>query len=96
MPYKQTEAAADMFMRHNEVGVYHTYKGDRIENGSRLYWFVTNPYHGTDEAFDVRNLNGGEALDQDARGINLDRIKSVLVAAIETGSLTADGMAVTA
>jgi hypothetical protein len=45
-----------MYTRHNGVGIYHTYKSDDIESGPRTYWFVTDPYLGENEAFDVRDL----------------------------------------
>ena len=96
MPYQQTEVAADMFMRHNEVGIYHTYKNDDIESGARSYWFVTDPYQGEEEAFDVRDLIGGDTINQHYGLADLDTMKAVLTASIEMGVLTADGVKETA
>ena len=96
MPYQQTWIAADMFMRHNDVGVYHTYKNDEIENGASTYWFVTDPYATIDDAFDVRELIGGDTINQHYGLVDIDTIKAVLTASIEMGVLTADGVKVTA
>jgi hypothetical protein len=92
MPYKQTWIAADMFTRHNGVGVYHTYKNDDIENGANTYWFVTDPYATIDDAFDVRELIGGDTINQHYGLVDIDTIKSVLTASIEMGILTTDGI----
>ena len=85
-----------MFMRHNDVGVYHTYKNDEIENGANTYWFVTDPYSTIDDAFDVRELIGGDTINQHYGLVDIDTIKAVLTASIEMGVLTADGVKVTA
>jgi len=85
-----------MFMRHNDVGVYHTYKNDEIENGANTYWFVTDPYATIDDAFDVRELIGGDTFNQHYGLVDIDTIKAVLTASIEMGVLTADGVKVTA
>jgi hypothetical protein len=92
MPYKQTWIAADMFMRHNDVGVYHTYKNDEIENGANTYWFVTDPYATIDDAFDVRELIGGDTINQHYGLADTETIKAVLTASIEMGILTTDGI----
>ena len=92
MPYQQTWIASEMFMRHNGVGVYHTYKNDEIENGANTYWFVTDPYATIDDAFDVRELVGGDTINQHYRLVDIDTIKAVLTASIEMGILTEDGV----
>ncbi len=81
-----------MFMRHNDVGVYHTYKNDEIENGANTYWFVTDPYATIDDAFDVRELIGGDTINQHYGLVDIDTIKAVLTASIEMGILTEDGV----
>lgn len=96
MPYQQTWIAADMFIRHNGVGVYHTYKNDEIENGANTYWFVTDPYATIDDAFDVRELIGGDTINQHYGLVDIDTIKAVLTASIEMGVLTAGGVKETA
>jgi hypothetical protein len=101
MPYQQTEVPSEMFMRHNGVGIYHTYKyDDMATNPPRTYWFVTDPFQGEEDSFDVRELpqwdvnvvpspwTDPEAFD--------NGIKAVLIAAIDAGILTTDGMQVTA
>lgn len=92
MPYQQTWIASEMFMRHNGVGVYHTYKNDEIENGANTYWFVTDPYATIDDAFDVRELVGGDTINQHYGLVDIDTIKAVLTASIEMGILTEDGV----
>ena len=92
MPYKQEWVSADMFMRHNGVGVYHTYKDDEIQNGANTYWFITDPYQTIDEAFDVRELIGGDTINQHYGLVDIDTIKAVLTASIEMGILTANGV----
>ena len=81
-----------MFMRHNGVGVYHTYKNDEIENGANTYWFVTDPYATIDDAFDVRELIGGDTINQHYGLADIETIKAVLTASIEMGILTTDGI----
>lgn len=79
-------------MRHNGVGVYHTYKDDEIQNGANTYWFITDPYQTIDEAFDVRELIGGDTINQHYGLVDIDTIKAVLTASIEMGILTANGV----
>ena len=81
-----------MFMRHNDVGVYHTYKNDEIQRGPLTYWFVTDPYATIDDAFDVRELIGGDTINQHYGLSDIETIKAVLTASIEMGILTTDGI----
>ena len=79
-------------MRHNGVGVYHTYKNDVFENGANTYWFVTDPYATIDDAFDVRELPVGDEPEADRFALLDNYRKVILFAAIELGILTADGV----
>jgi hypothetical protein len=84
-----------MFMRHNDVGVYHTYKNDDMDiNPPRDYWFVTDPFQGEDDSFDVRDLPGYDA----PVGSEYLRwyLQDFLASLIESGVITADGVQVTA
>lgn len=89
MPYRQTWIASEMFMRHNGVGVYFTYKNDEIENGANTYWFVTDPYATIDDAFDVRELPGWVDAPY---GELYDAVTKTIVAAIDAGILTSNGV----
>jgi hypothetical protein len=91
MPYQNTQVPADMFMRHNGVGIYHVYKNDDIEDVIRTYWFVTDPYQGEDKAFDVRDADIAPDVTLDKiRGTDA-WIKLVLTAAIDQERITKDG-----
>ena len=101
MPYTTQEVPAFMFTRHNGVGVYHTYKNDDIDNSpARTYWFVTDPYLGEQEAFDVRELPAWkETIANEGRRpftTETDLVTLTLRKSIESGILTADGVQVTA
>jgi hypothetical protein len=91
MPYVTQEAPAEMFMRHNGVGIYHTYKyDDMATNPPRDYWFVTDPYQGEDDAFDVRDLPGYDA---PVGSAHLRwYLQDFLASLIESGVITADGV----
>ena len=91
MPYKQEWVPADMFTRHNGVGIYHTYKNDEIENGANTYWFVTDPYATIDDAFDVRDLPIVGGLKDPAIPLTY-AIVVTLQGAIDAGILTAEGV----
>ena len=87
---KSTEGPADLFIRHNGVGIYHTYKDDEVEYGPRTYWFVTDPYLGENDAFDVRDL---PSFAEPNHWIELTgAITRALRDAIDAGIVTADGV----
>jgi hypothetical protein len=89
MPYKQEEVPAEMLMRHNGVGIYYTYKNDYVEDVTRTYWFVTDPYQGEEDSFDVRELPGWVDAPY---GELYEAVTKTIVAAIDAGVLTADGV----
>ena len=84
MPYKLTEAPAELFMEHAGVRVYCTYKNDEIDNSRLYFWFVLDPYTSEQEAFDVRALPGGADLNYYSSPL---AVCEVLKAAIDDGSL---------
>jgi len=76
MPYIWTEP--DLFVEHNDVEVYHTYRNDRYDDGVKEFWYTTNLLS-TDNDFDIRDLE------------NYDTTKShkeILIEAIEKGFIT--------
>lgn len=67
MPYQNQWVDPELFMTHNGVNVYHTYKDDDVDNGAMLYWFTLNKKCGMGNcechhpgpctnSFDVRHL----------------------------------------
>lgn len=56
MPYETTYVPAAIFLQHAGVTVFHVYKDDDIEQGTRTYWFDTNENSSDEEGFDVRDI----------------------------------------
>ena len=56
MPYLSQWVAPEVFLTHNGVTIYHTYKDDDWEQGPQTYWFVTDEMASQDDGFDVREL----------------------------------------
>lgn len=92
MPYRTEWQEPEVFLEHNGVTVYHTYKDDDIEQGPRTYWFVTGKHEGEDEAFDVRDLETPsrdrlyghtESLSEAIRAILREAIDAGLIQATE-------------
>lgn len=57
MPYKTEWIDPDIFIEHEGVRIYHTYKDEEWENGRLTYWFTTSE-DDFDEIchFDVRDI----------------------------------------
>lgn len=55
MPYRTEWADPELFLEHNGVKVYHTYKDDDVDQRQMDYWF-TMRCHDDEEHFDVRDL----------------------------------------
>lgn len=59
MPYITADVEPEVFIEHNGLKVYHTYKNDCIDEGAKSYWFTTDP-EGVESddwcRFDVRSL----------------------------------------
>jgi hypothetical protein len=58
MPYLTTEVDAELFIEHDGVKVYHTYKDDEIEQGVNFCFYTLDPVLNGDERddIDVREL----------------------------------------
>lgn len=56
MPTSSEWVEPEVFLSHNNVTVYHTYKDDDIGQGARTHWFTTNSIS-DDESFDVRDFD---------------------------------------
>lgn len=59
MPYETIYVPAELFMEHNGVKLYYTYKDNDVQNGTRTYWY-DNIENSDDEgttAVDVRELH---------------------------------------
>lgn len=55
MPTTTTWVDPDLFLTHNGVNVFHTYKDDDVEQGQSFCWYTLNCCE-DDHAFDVRDL----------------------------------------
>ena len=68
MPYQTQWVDPELYLRHQEVSVYHTYDDNDIDQGANTYWFTLDPKCGDDSCscpasargcrfvFDVREL----------------------------------------
>lgn len=63
MPYFHEWVEPTIFIEHNNIKIYHTYRNDDIEQGTANYYYTTNKYNTdyknpcSDEAiFDVHDL----------------------------------------
>lgn len=77
MPYTTEWTEPDLFLEHNGVKVYHTYKDDHVDQGLMHYGFTLNEYD-DEEHFDVRDL---KTWGHD------DDVRKALILAIESGEL---------
>jgi hypothetical protein len=78
MPYIEEYRDKEVFMIHNGVTVYHSYKDDDF-NHPFDYWYTLNPEDGTPQQdFDVRLLAG---YDKDLRH------QTIIAKAIDEGIL---------
>ena len=58
MPYKTVWVEPEVFLEHNGVTVYHTYKDDDIDQGANWYWFTLQELGSECEgAFDIRDVD---------------------------------------
>ena len=87
MPFDWVDA--EVFLEHNGVTIYHVYKNDFMNGGSRTYHYGTSPDCSDDGdehgEFDVRELPGAHVFDLN----NYDGIKAAIVAAIDAGHIVA-------
>lgn len=96
MPYKTINVNPELFIEHNGVKVYHTYKNDCLDEGVRIYWFTTSEGCGESECscdeqgaclhvFDVRDLESWVAPEEFAQ--TRDAAVKAIKAAIEAGQI---------
>ena len=78
MPYIQQYVDAELFLEHNGVSVYYTYKNDYFEMNRHDFLYVLDPSHGEDDAFDVRDLS---------TWVEAATLEAAITKAIETGEL---------
>lgn len=124
MPWVSSWVAPEVFVAHNDVTIYHTYKDNEQDQGQRNSWFGWAEDCTDDEpetTFDVRELpaydadhveryrlevvgiaKGAQAagdgkafhdLRESFHDFRIAYYKQVIIAAIESGYLTADGPA---
>lgn len=89
MPYEWSEPA--VFMTHNGVKVYHTYKGGPGNEYQLDFWYTTEPCEadedcGGDHTFDVRDLSVPLGTPDPPMGLG-KRHKAIIAAAIDSGEL---------
>lgn len=98
MPTQTVSVEAEVFVEHDGVVVYHTYKDDDIDQGESGVYFRVND--GDDEAqeFDVRDLPGYTPMSRGCEAYEVreaeheERKKAVIKAAIDSGILSEDGV----
>lgn len=56
MPIEMSYSPAEIFMKHNDVTVYHVYKDNDPNEGMREYWFDTSEDSQDEGGFDVREF----------------------------------------
>ena len=57
MPYKTIWVEPEVFLEHNGVTVYHTYRDDEFEQGANWYWFRLDQEECDKGKFDIRNVD---------------------------------------
>lgn len=91
MPYAWVKP--EVALEHKGVKIYHVYKNDDYDSGPRTFWFGYSIFCDDEgiDSFDVRDL---------AKMIGMpcpeswEEIKAVLIAAIDRGILTQEGLKV--
>ena len=84
MPYKTEWVEPELFLEHNGVKIWRSYKENDLES-PLFYWFVTNIMDTDEHAFDVRELPEWPQVEDNDE---LVRVQATLRAAIESGRLT--------
>ena len=57
MPYKTVWVEPEVFLEHNGVTVYHTYRDDDIEQGANWFWFRLDQEEDDEGKFDIRDVD---------------------------------------
>jgi hypothetical protein len=95
MPYCTEYRPAEVFTAHNGVTIYHVYKDNDPDQGTREYWFDTQADSRDEGGFDVRDLAGalGQTYEVDKLdGAGEEELKeSIIRSAIDAGLLTVSG-----
>ena len=63
MPYKTIWVEPEVFLEHNGVTVYHTYRDDDFDQGANWYWFRLDQEENDEGKFDIRDLDTDKLLD---------------------------------
>ena len=63
MPYKPIWVEPEVFLEHNGVTVYHTYRDDDIDQGANWYWFRLDQEENDEGKFYIRDLDTDKLLD---------------------------------
>ena len=73
MPWTEEWEEPEIFLIHEGVTIYHTYKDNSREQGRLTYWFTTNENDLVEEChFDVRDIHiedDGQQVGQTAAGL---------------------------
>ena len=89
MPYKSIEVKAELFCQWKARKIYYVYKDNDMNMGHiRDYQFVSDPYDGEDQSFDIRELPNwtepavrhGREFDKHRRKILKEAIEQDLIA----------------
>ena len=91
MPYQEIYVPAAVAVEHGGVTVYHTYKDNDVDQGSRSYWFALKEdadETDADDTFDVRALPNWRPQDKDREGCE-EYVFAILREAIDLGHIKA-------
>jgi hypothetical protein len=101
MPFKTIWEDPELFLEHNGIRVFHTYKDDDINQGRRCYWLTVSPDCGVvsgmcdqqpcRHVFDARDLSTWRqpSRTQEAAGDTTDTYSEAETQAIKTAVITA-------
>jgi hypothetical protein len=89
MPYRTIDEDAELFLEHNGVKVYHVYRDDDYEQGTRPFNFDTREDSREFGSFSVRDLAAQLQMPQPGWGSTDEEKKIVLRRAIDQGLIKA-------
>ena len=96
MPYQTIWVEPDLFLEHNGVKVYHSYKNDDFED-PLFYWFCVYPSGDTSYEDDKRDFDVGDlstrpkGLREASTIVSEAEFAEFIKRAIESGELDNDG-----
>lgn len=88
MPYQTTRIPPELFLEHDGVKIYHTYRDGEADQ-RRSFWYTTDEDENENNEFDIRDINiavGRMGL------VTEGDHKRVLKTAIERGIICAKGV----